>query len=108
MKEQVAQKRREVQKAIEDSGLDAQYVSDVFVDDLMKVNEEEEVAKRIADRKQLVESVSGDVTGNGERVEEDVNEEEEPEAEEVKEEEKAPSFDLDSLVKSMKTYSPIN
>ena len=108
VKEQVAQKRREVQKAIEDSGLDAQYVSDVFVDDLMKVNEEEEVAKRIADRKQLVESVSGDVTGNGERVEEDVNEEEEPEAEEVKEEEKAPSFDLDSLVKSMKSYSPIN
>ena len=109
VKEQVAQKRREVQKAIEDSGLDAQYVSDVFVDDLMKVNEEEEVAKRIADRKQLVESVSGEVTGNGERVEEEVNEENEPESEEVKEEEsKTPSYDLDSLVKSMKSYSPIN
>ena len=111
LKEQVANKRREVQKAIEDSGLENSYVSEVFVEDLMKVDSEEEVAKRIADRKQLVESVSGDVTGNGNRVSEDeANEEVEPEAEEVKEEEApaTPSFDLDDLVKSMKTYSPIN
>ena len=111
LKEQVAAKRNEVQKAIEDSGLDSKHVSEVFVADLMKVEGEEEVAARIADRKQLVESVSGDVTGNGNRVSEDeANEEVEPEAEEVKEEEApaTPSFDLDSLVKSMKTYSPIN
>ncbi len=111
LKEQVAAKRNEVQKAIEDSGLDSKHVSEVFVADLMKVEGEEEVAARIADRKQLVESVSGDVTGNGNRVSEDeANEEVEPEAEEVKEEEApaTPSFDLDDLVKSMKTYSPIN
>lgn len=110
LKEQVAAKRNEVQKAIEDSGLDAKHVSEVFVADLMKVDSEEEVAKRINDRKQLVESVSGDVTGNGIRVEEDTNEEVQPEAEEVKEEEApaTPSFDLDGLVKSMKSYSPIN
>lgn len=110
LKEQVAAKRNEVQKAIEDSGLDAKHVSEVFVADLMKVDSEEEVAKRINDRKQLVESVSGDVTGNGNRVEEDTNEEVQPEAEEVKEEEApaTPSFDLDGLVKSMKSYSPIN
>ena len=111
LKEQVAAKRNEVQKAIEDSGLDSKHVSEVFVADLMKVEGEEEVAARIADRKQLVESVSGDVTGNGNRVSEDeANEEVEPEAEEVKEEEApaTPSFNLDDLVKSMKTYSPIN
>ncbi len=107
LKEQVANKRREVQKAIEDSGLDAQYVSEVFVEDLMKVDSEEEVANRIADRKQLVESVSGDVTDNGARLEEDEDEEVEPEAEEVKEEETKPSVDLDDLVKSMQSYSPI-
>jgi len=110
LKEQVANKRREVQKAIEDSGLDAQYVSEVFVEDLMKVDSEEEVANRIADRKQLVESVSGDVTDNGARLEEDEDEEVEPEAEEVKEEEAEeakPSVDLDDLVKSMQSYSPI-
>lgn len=105
LKEQVATKRREVQKAIEDSGLDAQYVSEVFVEDLMKVDSEEEVAKRIADRKQLVESVSGDVTGNGARTESDENEEVEPEAEVTESE--APAEDgvnLDDLVKSMKSY----
>jgi len=110
LKEQVAAKRNEVQKAIEDSGLDSKHVSEVFVADLMKVEGEEEVAARIADRKQLVESVSGDVTGNGNRVSEDeANEEVEPEAEEVKEEEApaTPSFDLDDLVKSMKSYTPI-
>jgi len=112
LKEQVAAKRNEVQKAIEDSGLDSQYVSEVFVDDLMKVDSEEEVAKRINDRKQLVESVSGDVTGNGARLEEsEENEEVQPETEEVKEEEAVeakPSYDLEGLVKSMKSYSPIN
>ena len=109
LKEQVASKRREVQKAIEDSGLENSYVSEVFVEDLMKVDSEEEVAKRIADRKQLVESVSGDVTENGARLEEGENEEVQPEAE-VKEEEEAPAtpeVNLDDLVKSMKSYTPI-
>ena len=108
--EQVASKRREVQKAIEDSGLDNQYVSEVFVEDLMKVDGEEEVASRIADRKQLVESVSGDVTENGARLEEGENEEVQPETEEVTEEEApaSPSVDLDDLVKSMKSYNPVN
>jgi len=107
--EQVASKRREVQKAIEDSGLDNQYVSEVFVEDLMKVDSEDEVAKRITDRKQLVESVSGDVTDNGARLEEGENEEVQPETEEVTEEEApaSPSIDLDDLVKSMKSYNPI-
>ena len=109
VKEQVAAKRNEVQKAIEDSGLDAQYVSEVFVEDLMKVDNGDEVATRIADRKQLVESVSGDVTGNGARSDGEANEEVEPEAvKEVKEEVETPSFNLDDLVKSMKSYSPIN
>lgn len=110
LKEQVANKRREVQKAIEDSGLESSYVSEVFVDDLMKVDSEEEVAKRIADRKQLVESVSGDVTDNGARLEEDENEEVEPEADDVKEEEApaSPEVNLDDLVKSMKSYKPFN
>jgi hypothetical protein len=107
--EQVASKRREVQKAIEDSGLDNQYVSEVFVEDLMKVDSEDEVAKRITDRKQLVESVSGDVTDNGARLEEGENEEVQPETEEVTEEEApaSPTVDLDDLVKSMKSYNPI-
>ena len=107
--EQVASKRREVQKAIEDSGLENSYVSEVFVEDLMKVDSEEEVAKRISDRKQLVESVSGDVTENGARLEEGENEEVQPEADDVKEEEApaSPEINLDDLVKSMKSYTPI-
>jgi hypothetical protein len=109
LKEQVAKKRSGVQKAIEDSGLENSYVSEVFVEDLMKVDSEEEVAKRIADRKQLVESVSGDVTENGARLEEGENEEVQPEADDVKEEEApaSPEVNLDDLVKSMKSYNPV-
>jgi len=106
VKEKAQAKKVQVKQAIEDSKLDPAFVSEVFIDDLMKLEDEEQIQDRIKDRLELVESATGEVSGNGARATEDSTEKTEQDVEVTEEEaeESTPSFDTDALVKSMKDY----
>lgn len=67
LKERVAVKREKIQQAIADSDLDEEHVSEVFVEDLMRLETDEEIQERIKDRISLVQSENGSVTDNGPR-----------------------------------------
>jgi hypothetical protein len=95
VKEKVEAKRKKVEDAITDSKLDPAFVSEVFIEDLMKVDDETEIQDRIKDRLELVESATGEVSGNGQRTTEDST---------TEEQEDAQTFDMDALVKSIKSY----
>ena len=96
VKEKAEAKRAAVNQAITNSKLDPDFVSEVFIEDLMKLDDEEQIQARIKDRLELVESATGEVSGNGTRVSEDsVDDEEQGDI---------PVFDTDALVKSMKSY----
>jgi len=96
VKEKAEAKRAAVNQAITDSKLDPDFVSEVFIEDLMKLDDEEQIQDRIKDRLELVESATGEVSGNGARATEDSADEEE--------QGEQPIFDMDALVKSMKQY----
>ncbi|MEC8945388.1 MAG: hypothetical protein VYD72_03250 [Chloroflexota bacterium] len=99
VKEKVATKKKMVQDAIDASGLDKEYVSEVFIDDLMKLDDVEDIQDRLKDRLALVESAAGEITGNGERaVSEDTDEPKE------QTEEEAPVWDANEFVNSVKSY----
>ena len=99
VKEKVATKKKMVQDAIDASGLDKSYVSEVFIEDLMKIDDVEDIQARLKDRLALVESAASEITGNGERaVSEDTDEPKEQTGEE------APVWDADEFVNSVKSY----
>jgi len=66
-REKVSARKARIDTAIAESGLDKEFCSDVFVEDLMKLDEDEAIQARIADRKALVETAHGEITDNGER-----------------------------------------
>jgi hypothetical protein len=96
VKERAKAKKAAVNQAITDSKLDPDFVSEVFIEDLMKLDDEEQIQARIKDRLELVESATGEVSGNGTRVSEDSVDD--------KEQGDTLVFDTDALVKSMKSY----
>lgn len=70
LKNKVAAKKQLVLDKIKESKLEDQHVSDVFIEDLMKIEKTEDIEARITDRKELVESSNGEVTDNGKRTQE--------------------------------------
>jgi hypothetical protein len=103
-KEKVTSKRKAVMEAIANSGLDKAYISDVFIDDLMKLEEDDDIQVRLQDRKTLVEATQGDITDNGERAPESAKEKKEEQVEEAS----APTWDASSLVNSVRNYKQLN
>jgi len=96
VKEVAKAKRKKVEDAITNSNLDPAFVSEVFIEDLMKLNDEKEIQDRLNDRLELVESATGEVSGNGVRTTEG--------SVEVEEQAEAHVFDVEELVKSIKSY----
>ena len=98
-KEKVESTKKKVNDLIAEHGLEKNFISEVFVEDLMKLDDDEAIVSRIKDRKSLVEKTSGEVTGNGQRQAQESAEEEkeqDPVSEEVSDED---------LVKSIKSYT---
>ena len=79
LKEKVEAKQNMVQSLVKEHGLEQDYVSEVFIEDLMKLEEAEDIVSRIKDRKSLRESTAGEVTGNGQRQTKETKEGEEKE-----------------------------
>jgi hypothetical protein len=94
-REKIAARKAKIDQAITESGLDKEFCSDVFVEDLMKLEEDEAIQARIADRKALVETTHGEVTGNGERADQ-VETKESQETEQV--------FDETQFINSIASY----
>lgn len=67
-KEAAAAKRTKVSDFIKEAELADEFVSEVFIKDLMKLEKDEEIKERIQDRKHLVEGVADPIEGNGNRA----------------------------------------
>ena len=67
IKEKIEAKSKKVKGLIEEHELADNFISEVFIEDLMKLEDEEAIVSRIKDRKSLVETQAGEVTGNGQR-----------------------------------------
>ncbi len=94
IKEKIVAKSKMVKGLIEEHELADNYISEVFIEDLMKLEDEEAIVSRIKDRKSLVETQAGEVTGNGQRqAKESTEVEEDPIPGEITE---------DDLIKSIK------
>jgi hypothetical protein len=69
LKDKVSAKKAEVDGMIAESELADEHVSDVFREDLYKIEESEEITKRIADRIAIVKGSVPAVSGHGQRTE---------------------------------------
>ena len=67
VKEAIALRREKITKLLKEHDLPEQAVTETFKKDLEKFEKDEDIIERIKDRKALVSSVSGEVTGNGQR-----------------------------------------
>lgn len=66
-KEAATEKRKKVDQLIKESELSDEFVTETFINDLMKFEKEEDMKTRIEERVNLVQSATTGVTGNGER-----------------------------------------
>ena len=64
LKDKIVVKREKVQIMLSESDLDKENISDIFIKDLMKL-EDEEIQERIKDRQTLIEDSNGEVNSNG-------------------------------------------
>jgi len=67
VKETITQRRSRIAELIKEQELPEEAVTETFKKDLEKFEKEEDIIERIKDRKVLIASASGEVTGNGQR-----------------------------------------
>lgn len=65
LKEQVAEKEQKILASIEESKIDKQFVSEIFMQSLRSAKDDEEIKKMLEDRKKIVEAGSKGVRGMG-------------------------------------------